>query len=236
MPNCSYQQKLIFVEQSELQTPRHAQPRDGADIVITAKEKTLKAYHNQAAWYVEHPRLTTVTGLTTQWDLKDDYVFEDNIRCIMHSYTLLYSPIPVELDPSHNQICGAWIGALPLIPTVGKRKPFLPLAIRTLATILRTHRSGKSSQQSLVNRMYSDSLRHMGQALEDARGVFQVEHCVAIMCLAVSDVSLARDTVVFVPRTDWNCVDIVPNAGFWVDDACARRWRSDETPWSGNLQ
>lgn len=143
---------------------------------------------DQNIWNVEMSGLDILYRLGAQLKLREDCGFEDNIECILQSYTHVKSPTPAEFDPFHNQICGAWIGVLSLLSASGRTKPFLLSAIGTFATTLR-HRSGRNeSGQSLVSQMYFDSLRRMGKALEDARGAFRFEHCVAIMCLAVTDI------------------------------------------------
>ncbi|KAF2029791.1 hypothetical protein EK21DRAFT_66971, partial [Setomelanomma holmii] len=59
-------------------------------------------------------------------------------------------------------------------------------AISTFATTLRYHRTEDDVYQSAILQMYLDSLRHMGKALYESRGTFHIEHCAAIMCLAVT--------------------------------------------------
>jgi hypothetical protein len=59
--------------------------------------------------------------------------------------------------------------------------------------------------------MYFDSLGHMGKALHQAQGAFRIEHSVAIMCLAVTNVSVDfRGFVVELALTDYR-VDLDPN-------------------------
>ncbi|CAN9124323.1 unnamed protein product [Alternaria alternata] len=45
--------------------------------------------------------------------------------------------------------------------------------------------------------MYGDSLRRVGKALEEAQGVFQQEHCVAILCLSATNIVIPQ------ARSDW---------------------------------
>jgi hypothetical protein len=62
-------------------------------------------------------------------------------------------------------------------------------AIRTMATALKHHASATQGYQSRILRMYGDSLRQVGEALEEAQGVFQYQHCIAILCLSATNVS-----------------------------------------------
>lgn len=96
---------------------------------------------------------------------------------------------PAEFNPFHNQICGAWVEALPEFVTGEEKNAFLFFAIKTLAASLRSLSPPGLPYKPHLLTMYCKSLEMMNEALAQAQGVFRIEHCVAIMCLAVSDVS-----------------------------------------------
>jgi hypothetical protein len=116
---------------------------------------------------------------------------EDDIEFIMQHYAPVDNNAPAESNPFHNQICGAWVEVLPILSTTirTKQSGFLLSAVKTLTTALRHHDIGNELCQPRVLKMYCDSLGLMGKALQEARGIFQIEHSAAIMCLAVTDVS-----------------------------------------------
>lgn len=116
---------------------------------------------------------------------------EDDIHYIVQHYAPLSSSDPAEFNPFHNQICGAWVEVLPRFSTTKDTKPFLFFAIKTLAASLRClSPTGKAFKSHALD-LYCKSLGLMSESLEVAQGVFHIEHCVAIMCLAVSDVSVS---------------------------------------------
>ncbi|KAJ4357426.1 uncharacterized protein N0V89_002001 [Didymosphaeria variabile] len=123
---------------------------------------------------------------------------EDDIQVIIQNYAPINSNIPAESNSHHNQICGAWVEVLPLLSVGIRNRQFLFSAIKTLATALRHHKLGNKLSQPQIFEMYSDSLRLMGKALEEARGAFLIEHSAAILCLAVTD---RRKT--FLAREEW---------------------------------
>jgi hypothetical protein len=115
---------------------------------------------------------------------------EDDVDFIVQHFAPICSQAPAEFNLYHNQICGAWVEMLPLVVEPAKNSPFLYSAIRTMATALRNRASATRGNESRILLMYGDSLRRVGKALEEAKGVFQHEHCVAILCLSATNVSL----------------------------------------------
>ena len=113
---------------------------------------------------------------------------EEDIGYVLQHYTPVESSNPAEFNPFHNQICGAWVEALPQVVMDEERNAFLFFAIKTLAASLQSLSPTGLSYKPHLLTMYCKSLGLMNEALERAQGVFRIEHCVAIMCLAVSDV------------------------------------------------
>jgi hypothetical protein len=89
---------------------------------------------------------------------------------------------------SRNQICGAWVEVLPILVRTRKSDQPLVSAIQTLATALYHHDLKGDAFQPQIIEMYCESLKHVGTALAEAKDEFHLEHCAAIMCLAVTDV------------------------------------------------
>jgi hypothetical protein len=113
---------------------------------------------------------------------------ESDIQFILQHYAPIVVSTLGETVLSRNQICGGWVDILPLVVTTRRSDQPLVSAIKTLATALRHHDIREDVFQPRILEMYCESLRHMSKALAEAQGVFQVEHCAAIMCLAVTDV------------------------------------------------
>lgn len=65
------------------------------------------------------------------------------------------------------------------------------------------------------------------KSLVDANGILQVEHCAAIMCLAVMEVSgiFQHTRKHEASRTDECCVDCVSDVQIQLDEACHSHWR-----------
>lgn len=114
---------------------------------------------------------------------------EQDIDIIIRHFSPVKSEAPAEFDINHNQVCGAWVEVLPLVTKTATDKPFLISAIKTMAAALQHDGLTTEESQSRMLVMYGGSLRQMSKALEEAHGVFQWEHCIAIMCLSVTDVS-----------------------------------------------
>lgn len=115
---------------------------------------------------------------------------EDDVCCILQHYTPINNCDPAESNPSHNQICGAWVEALPCLLTTRQNNAFLSSAIKAFATSLRCFNSTDTAYKMHALEMYCKSLSLTSEALKQTQGVFKIQHCVAIMCLAVSDVSI----------------------------------------------
>jgi hypothetical protein len=119
---------------------------------------------------------------------KSRQTLEEDIGYVLQHYTPVGSSNAAEFNPFHNQICGAWVEALPRVVMNEERNAFLFFAIKTLAASLQSLSPTGLPYKPHLLTMYCKSLRLMNEALEQAQGVFRIEHCVAIMCLAVSDV------------------------------------------------
>ncbi|KAH7084590.1 hypothetical protein FB567DRAFT_498711 [Paraphoma chrysanthemicola] len=112
---------------------------------------------------------------------------EHDICFIVENYSPLYSSMPAESNPWHNQICGAWVEALPLLFAKGQMEAFLASSIMSFAAALRHHCLGSDAIPSQALGLYCTSLGLVSAALQTANGILQVEHCAAIMCLAVTE-------------------------------------------------
>ncbi|CAN9455990.1 unnamed protein product [Alternaria sp. RS040] len=147
-----------------------------------------------------HPALCALSNLfdeTTTPPETSPNELEDDVDFIIKHFAPICSQAPAEFNLYHNQICGAWVEMLPLVVEPAKNSPFLYFAIRTMATALRTHTSVTRGNISRILLMYGDSLRRVGKALEEAQGVFQHEHCVAILCLSATNIVIPQ------ARSDW---------------------------------
>ena len=113
----------------------------------------------------------------------------DDVHFIVEQYTPVYSDVTAEFNPWHNQICGAWVEALPLLFGKGRIPDFLASSVTAFAAALRHHCVGSNAVLPHVLELYGLSLKLLAVALENASGILQVEHCAAIMCLAVTEVS-----------------------------------------------
>jgi hypothetical protein len=118
------------------------------------------------------------------------YSLEQDIRFIVEQYAPINSSTPAESNPWHNQICGAWVEALPLLFSKGQIEQFLSAAIAAFATALRHYCLGAEIFQPKTLEAYCKSLRLVGSALRKAHGNLGVGHSTAIMCLAVTEVSV----------------------------------------------
>lgn len=131
------------------------------------------------------PTCTSETSISPEATLQD---LEKDVAFIVQHYASIGGEIPAAFDPFHNQICGAWVEVLPLFTQSATEKQFLLSAITTWATALRHHVDTTKECQSKVLEMYGNALHQIGKALSD-QTTFQIEHCIAIMCLAATDVS-----------------------------------------------
>jgi hypothetical protein len=139
---------------------------------------------------------------TTTSPETDLYELEDGVDFIVQHFAPICSEAPAEFNLYHNQICGAWVEILPLVVEPAKASPFLYSAIRTMATALKHHASATQECQSRILCMYGDSLRQVGEALEEAQGVFQYQHCIAILCLSATNVSFWLVFLLVPPSTN----------------------------------
>ena len=188
------------MDQTSFIVPKHAGSKQGKEVTLRTKETASNIFHDQKACYITNSGLKSLNGLGAHLELRDDHAVDNNIQFIVRSYNPVPSPAPAEFDPFHNQVCGAWIEVLPFLSATGRRKPFILSAINTLATALRHHSVRPEPYQSPIHPIYFDSLKHMRNALGQAHGVFRIEHCIAIMCLAVTNVSIGLENLTFAPR------------------------------------
>ncbi|KAH7080607.1 hypothetical protein BKA63DRAFT_506770 [Paraphoma chrysanthemicola] len=183
-----YRQEFLFVT-SYIGTRKRAEIEDRRKTVSVYSQKKLVDSENNAqlirgfhlASRLEVGALPTATNYH-ELDADVDY--------IVQHFAPLSSCDSAEFNPFHNQICGAWVEALPYLATTEENNTFLFFAIKTLATSLRWFCPTRKSRASHPLEMYCKSLGLMSEALEEAQGVFQIQHCVAIMCLAVSDIMI----------------------------------------------
>ncbi|KAH7123756.1 hypothetical protein B0J11DRAFT_529811 [Dendryphion nanum] len=183
-----YRQEFLFVPQSSSKIEHQAELTGGKKKYSAHEQKALdNSIH-------EHTRLATQSKLNSPRGLETMYFYtlEDDVQFILQHYAPANGQIPAESNPYHNQICGAWVEILPLLSTTIMEQQFLLSAIQTLASALRHHTIGSvmCEPQPQILKMYCDSIRQMGKALEEAQGTFQIEHITAIMCLAVTDIMI----------------------------------------------
>jgi hypothetical protein len=149
----------------------------------------------------------------------------DDVHFIVAHYTPVYSDVTAEFNPWHNQICGAWVDALPLLFAKGRVPDFLASSVTAFAAALRHHCVGSNAVLPQVLELYGLSLDLLAVALENTSGVLQVEHCAAIMCLAVTEVSGIFQHIRKhqASSTDESCEDGVSDIWIQLDGACHSR-------------
>ena len=147
---------------------------------------------------------------------------KNDIQFIVQHYAPTATKNSKEASLSRNQICGAWVDVLPLIARIRKNDQPLVSAIETLATALRHHDLEGDIFQPQILEMYCKSLGHMSRALTESQGAFQVEHCAAIMCLAVTDVCPEKTHVTVTIILTQGRGDRDPKNEVWLDDPCKR--------------
>ena len=184
---CDYHRDFKFINRVSSGTLKSGCMTDGDEVTPLKKERTPKAVPEGETWYITSPGLPSPRCLSGHFEPNDEYGLENNISFIVQSYQQAHSRTPLELNPHQNQICGAWVEILPTIP-VNARRPFLKSAIRTLATTIRSHSVKQEFCKFPIPQYYFGALTRLGKAIEEAKGAFRVEHCIAIMCLAVTDV------------------------------------------------
>jgi hypothetical protein len=182
-----YQQEFLFVLFSS--QPRKQMELEDPSKTISIYQRCVPADTGNNMGLNRGSRLASHPGEAVLLEPKSRQGLEDDVRYILQHYTPVSSSDHAELNPFHNQICGAWVEALPHFVKAEEKNAFLFLAIKTLATSLRCLSPRGRPYKSHLLEIYCKSLGLMSEALEEAQGVFRIEHCVAIMCLAVSDVS-----------------------------------------------
>lgn len=123
------------------------------------------------------------------------YELEDDIQFILDYFVPTEDTGPAELNPYHDQICGVWVGMISYLPEASRSKQYFSSAVKTLATSLRRHGFMRRRCEPEMLEMYGDSIGKLGTALEEARGRFEVDLGVAILCLAVADVSFVVSSI-----------------------------------------
>jgi hypothetical protein len=189
IPCSGYRQEFVFVLQSSLK--REVKPALRID--HTKKPRSLNPPGISA---LKCPKPAGSGGLTS-FDKRlasagvKSRELGDDIRFIVDYFAPIEDTGPAELNPFHDQICGVWVGMIPSLPQASRRKQYLSSAVTTLATSLRRHGFESRRCEPDMLEMYGDSIGKLGTALEKARGSFEVDLGVTILCLAVADVSLA---------------------------------------------
>lgn len=184
--SCSgYRQEFIFVSQTSPTS------KDQTKIRI----KCIKSPHQIAApdHYASQSARPAGCGVassdenSTQTELIS-CEFDDDVRLIVQYFSTNEDTAPAEVNPFHDQICGVWVEILPLLPAASRNKQYFRSAVKTLATSLRRHGFNNRRCEPDMLELYGESLGHLVKALDEARGSFEVELGVAILCLAVADV------------------------------------------------
>ncbi|KAH7072310.1 hypothetical protein BKA63DRAFT_517269 [Paraphoma chrysanthemicola] len=186
IPCGGYPQDFVFVSQMNSSALESTSLwRTSANLTTHRKQpsKQIKVINTHQA---SHSGVTNAntSGPTTEITCSD---LEHDICFIVKSYSPLYSSMPAESNPWHNQICGAWVEALPLLFARGQMEDFLASSIMSFAAALRHHCLGSDAIPPQALELYCKSLRLVSVALQTANGILQVEHCAAIMCLAVTE-------------------------------------------------
>lgn len=115
-------------------------------------------------------------------------VSKSDVQFIVNHYAPRLRTRLAELDPGHNQICGGWVEVLPPIFMRGEQERFLTSAISAFAAALRHHHTESEALRIRALETYGESLELVNVAVRKARGVLRLEHSVAIMCLAITEV------------------------------------------------
>lgn len=189
MPCSGYSQELVFIAAA----PRAVQSKPKANmksrITRVDEENALTTYtkKNSQLGTWSQPRISIRTISLPgagRLELKQDIDF------IIQHFAASSSEAPAEFNVYHNQICGGWVEVLPLVTETAKEKPFLASAIKTMSTALQIIGQTPDESKTPMLAMYGASLRQMSKALQEAHGVFRYEHCIAIMCLSATNVSV----------------------------------------------
>lgn len=161
---------LTGPEKCKIGSPWHAKP-------ASAEARSIDSIRMVPSKRVTMPALLNNPGLL------------DDVHFIVEQYTPVYSDVTAEFNPWHNQICGAWVEVLPLLCGKSRIPDFLASSVTAFAAALRHHCVGSNEVLPRVLEIYGLSLELLAVAIQNVSGVLQVEHCVAIMCLAVTEVS-----------------------------------------------
>lgn len=185
VPCSGYRQEFLFVSQSSLK--RDAEPLPRTKHVETPRLSMAP----------EYSALKRPTPVDDDWasDTRlaragaKSYGLEDDIQFIVDYFAPVRDTGPPELNPYHDQICGVWVGMIPHLSEASRNKDYFRSAVKTLATSLRRHGFKSRRCEPDMLEIYGESIEKLGTALEEARGSFEVDLGVAILCLAVADVS-----------------------------------------------
>ncbi|KAF2851302.1 hypothetical protein T440DRAFT_449340 [Plenodomus tracheiphilus IPT5] len=196
--SCSgYKQDFVFVpttaskDSKKVTTVKEDMTVESTPLLSTspiATQSHVVEQHNHSAPLINAARQEATMAVGSLESPESYRDLQDNILFIVQHYAPTATNTPEEAILSHNQICGAWVNVLPLIAqsrTIGQP---LVSAIETLATALRHHDVIGGLFQPQILELYCNSLGHVAKALAEAQGIFRVEHCAAIMRLAVADV------------------------------------------------
>ena len=189
IPCSGYRQEFIFISQSSLK--RGVKPVSRID--RKRKAPALEYTHHTALECVKPADSARVTlfdnGLMSA--SITPYELEDDIQFIVDYFAPTEITGPAEMNPYHDQICGVWVGILYSLPRDSRKKQYFSSAVKTLATSLRRHGFRSRRCEPDMLKVYGDSIGRLGTALEEARGSFELDLGVAILCLAVADVSFS---------------------------------------------
>ena len=124
-------------------------------------------------------------------------------------YWIIHNYVPLEEIESgfptsylcSPRICGSWVTALPELTTdtTGQFAECLHSAVSTLALSIISHLSQENLLQ-VASTQYESSIQHLTHSLAVAGDVYRNELVAAVMCLALSEVSLPKLATVFCTR------------------------------------
>ena len=198
---------------------------------LSASEKCEagSAWHANSTSAELQPPIAVIkapSGIITVPALLNESGLLDDVRFIVEHYTPTHSDVTAEFNPWHNQICGAWVEALPLLFTKGQIPNFLASSITAFAAALRHPCVGSNAVPPQVLELYGISLDLLAGALKNASGLLQVEHCAAIMCLTVTEVCgilqlIRKNRASQTNEFDKDCVSDIE---IQLDGACCSCW------------
>ncbi|KAL5398721.1 hypothetical protein PMIN02_001248 [Paraphaeosphaeria minitans] len=191
IPCSGYRQEFVFVPQISSGFKNQAGIENESKRITGHQNKVIEKSNDDHIRPIKNFQLVSPVRMDAQLTPRC-YDIEDDIRIIVQHYAPTNGKAPAEFNPLHNQICGAWAEVLLLLSADMRKKQFLLSAIQTLATTLRHHELGHELCQPQILEMYCASLGLLRKALEEARGVFHIEHSAAIICLAVCDIMIPK--------------------------------------------